>query len=323
MKNPPLCYTRLLGQEKAKNLLGKTLERGRLPHGLLFKGPEGVGKCLYGRGLAAAINCRDTATIGACGVCTSCKKFLAGSHPDFTVVHPDKGAIKVDQVRQLIKDISYPAYESSVRVVVLEDVHTMRREAANALLKTLEEPPEGNLLILTADSSRQILPTLTSRCQVIPFMPLSLEDTVKVLIAEGVEEADARILGRLADGSPGVALTYFKEELVAVWKEVILFLSDPEIHPNRDVGRLLRLAEKMAAMKENLLSFLGLLRLWIRDLLLGEDEIVTLVGIEPEMKNWDSESLFARLAAIDQAERELARNCNKNLVCEVLLFTLQ
>lgn len=323
MPKLPLCYSHLAGQEKAKRLLGKTLTSDRLPHGFLFKGPDGVGKCLYGRGLAAAINCKYSESIGACGSCSSCRKFYSGNHPDFSVVRPDKGAIKIDQVRQLVKSISYPPYESSMRIVILEDVHAMRREAANSLLKTLEEPPAGNLLILTADSSREILATLTSRCQVIPFVPLGADQTCAILERHEVDEKQARLLARLSEGSPGVALMLHKAEMVPLWGEVVGFLSDPAIHVNRDVGRLLGLAEKMATLKETLPSFLGLLRMWIRDLLFNEMEILTLLDLSDNMKSWSAKELHKKMQAIDRAEQELARNCNKNLVCEVLLFKLQ
>ena len=111
------------------------------------------------------------------------------NHPDFLVISPDKGVIKIDQIRRLCQELSYPPYESETRVVVLEDVHTMRREAANSLLKTLEEPPDDNLLILTAESSKEILATLISRCQVVPFTPLSISDTTAILIADGKDAA--------------------------------------------------------------------------------------------------------------------------------------
>lgn len=322
MSPSPLCYSQLIGQDKAKQMLGKTLASNRLPHGFLFTGPDGVGKCLFARGLAAAINCKDTGD-GACGLCSSCRKYYSGSHPDFSIVRADKGAIKIDQVRQLIKSINYPPYESSMRVVVLEDVHTMRREAANSLLKVLEEPPPGNLLILTADASREILATLTSRCQVIPFVPLASEQTCVILKAHGIEDTDNRILARLSEGSPGVALTLHKAEMVAIWREVVAFLSDPVIDVNKDVGQLLRLAEKVATLKDNLPAFLGLLRLWLRDLLFEEMEILNLLGMGNGVKCWSSKEIYARLQAIDRAEKELLRNCNKNLVCEVLLFSLQ
>ncbi len=273
---------------------------------------------LFARGLAAAVNCRDTHRLGACGVCSSCRKFRSMNHPDFLVISPEKGVIKIDQIRRLTRELSYPPYESVMRVVVLENVHTMRREAANSLLKTLEEPPENNLLILTAEASQEILATLTSRCQIVPFSQLSFDDTIAILSQQGIDRETAQILARLSEGSPGKALLFQANEMIGLWRKLISFLSDPAVDPDQDVGELLLLAENMAALKEELSSFLGLLKIWLRDLLLDD------VPKNPvSVKNWNSTALFAKLRAIDRAEKELFRNCNRNLVCEVLLFKLQ
>lgn len=328
----PYCFSRLLGQEKAKRMLSRSLAAGRIPHAYIFRGPEGVGKMLFARGLAAAINCRDNEGVDACGQCPSCRKFASMNHPDFQVVSPDKGVIRIEQIRRLTRELSYPPYESAMRVVVLEDVQTMRREAANSLLKTLEEPPENNVLILTADSSQEILATLISRCQVVPFMSLSIDDTTAILVQQGVDREAAELLARLSEGSPGKALLFQKTAMIDSWRKLVAFLSDSAKDPDRDVGELLALAEEMASLKDLLPSLLGLLRIWLRDLLLGEVEN----GSEPlnaapdrgvertaPAKNWNSRELFAKLQAIDRAEKELFRNCNRNLVCEVLLFTLQ
>lgn len=318
--NSFLCFTQLLGQEKAKRLLRRSLAAERIPHAYIFKGPEGVGKKLFARGVAAAVNCRDASVVGACGLCPSCKKFRTLNHPDFLVIRPEKGVIKIDQIRKLTKELSYPPYESALRVVVIEDVQTMRREAANALLKTLEEPPENNLLILTADASQEILPTLTSRCQVIPFAQLSIDDTTTILISQGIDRETALLLARLAEGSPGKALLFKKTDMIVLWRKLVAFLSDPEMDVDRDVGLLLSHAENMAALKEELPALLGLLKIWVRDLLIEEDPRNVVL---PRMKKWNSPELLSRLQAIDRAERELARNCNRNLICEVLLFKLQ
>ena len=319
-----ICFTGLYGQKKAKHLLSRSLMANRVPHAYLFRGPDGVGKRLFAQGVAAAINCRERVGPAACGNCSSCRKFRSQNHPDFLVVRPQKGVIKIEQVRQLTKELSYPPFESGMRIVVLEDVHTMRREAANSLLKTLEEPPADNLLILTAESSQEILATLISRCQVVPFTRLSTGDTAEILKAHGIEPEAALLLARLSEGSPGRALVFQKSDLVAVWREAVGALADPALLPDRDVGVLLRLAEKMAALKEDLPPFLGLLKIWVRDLLLAASTTgeAVMESFGPR-KSWSSAELFAKLQAISRAERELARNCNRNLVCEVLLFALQ
>lgn len=305
-------------------MISRSLAAGRVPHAYIFKGPQGVGKKKFARGVAAAVNCRDGKIIGACGICSSCKKFRSMNHPDFLVVSPDKGMIKIDQIRRLTRELSYPPYESTMRVVVLEDVQTMRREAANSLLKTLEEPPENNLLILIAEASQEILATLSSRCQVIPFSQLSIDDTSTILVQQGIDFESARLLARLSEGSPGKALQFHTSEIIDLWRKLVSFLSDPKVDPNRDVGDLLHLAETMAALKEELPSLLGLLKIWLRDLLISENQDHGMVQSDSKLvKNWNSAELFARLQAIGRAENELSRNCNRNLVCEVLLFKLQ
>ena len=317
-----LCYNDLLGQEKAKNLIQRCIAAGRLPHAYIFKGPAGVGKKLFAMGLAAALNCQGGEPGRACGRCRSCHKFRSGNHPDFLVVRPDKGAIKIDQIREMCRALSYPPYESALRIVLLADVHTMRPEAANSLLKTLEEPPAGNLLILTAESSRDILPTISSRCQSLPFFALSTEQTITILQRRetDLDQRTASLLARLAEGSPGRALLLYHGDMIATMQRLVSLVTAPEAGADHNVGQLLRMAEEMAALKENLPALFGLLRLWLRDMLPGGDDRNS--DWADSGKSWSSALVFAKLAAINRAERELARNCNRTQVCEVVLFRL-
>ncbi len=320
-------FPHLLGQEKAKMLLERSIASGRIPHAFLFRGPDGVGKQLFARSVAAILNCRGNTGSAACGKCSSCRKFHSGNHPDFVVINPEQGTIKINRIRELTRALAYPPYESSIRVVLLEDIHTMRREAANSLLKTLEEPPENNLLILTAESSKSVLSTITSRCQIIPFFPLSLEDTVRIILEQEKKTAQetAVLLARLSEGSPGRALLFKKMEMVETWEKVITVVRDSENAADGGISQTLRMAEELAALKENLVPFLGLLRIWIRDGLISslhqkDGGAVT----SPHPKHTGRTAhFFAKLEAVNRAERELARNCNRTLVCEVLLFCLQ
>ena len=329
---PILCYSQVLGQQKAQHLVARALGSGRVPHAFLFKGPDGVGKRLFARGVAAALNCRGGEAGKACGRCVSCRKFISANHPDYVVVRPEKGMIKIDQVREVTRTLGYPPYESKLRIVLLEDVHTMRQEAANSLLKTLEEPPVGNVLILTAESAQEVLPTISSRCQVVPFYGIEEELCASIILGELPElgHGAARMLARLAEGSPGRALLLHEAEMIEVLQEIVAVASDPSVDGERDVGLLLQVAEKMAAIKEHLPSLLGLVRLWLRDTLVAlyqPDAPPELhgFGLTPEtpVKNWSSDSLFAKLQAVERAEEELRRNCNRTLVCEVLIFRLQ
>jgi DNA polymerase-3 subunit delta' len=313
------------GQHQAKNLFTRSLAAGRLAHAYLFRGPEGVGKRLFARGLTAAVNCKQKNGLSGCGICSSCKKFAAGSHPDFLLVSPEKGAIKIGQIRNLIKKLSFAPYEAETRVVLIEDVHTMRQEAANSLLKTLEEPPENNLLILTADSAGNVLQTIISRCQTIPFYALTFEETTEILTGQDaqLDAETAMLLARLAEGSPGRAQLLQQRELAEFWNDLIALLVEQSGNEAGDVSKILLMAEAMAALKEDLPHLFSLIRLWIRDCLFDIHGQQAGTGTLITRKGWSSEQYFAKMQAVNRAEKELSRNCNRTLVCEVLLFRLK
>ncbi len=329
----PITFSELLGQSKAKTMLTRAIGSSRLPHAFLFRGPDGVGKRLFARSLAASVNCRRRQDVEACGICSSCKKYSSGNHPDFIVISPEKNSIKINTIREMNRGLAYPPYESARRVVLIEDTHVMRQEAANSLLKMLEEPPENNMFILTAQSSREILPTISSRCQIVGFFSLSIADTRRILQAYDpqLQDRDALLLSRLAEGSPGTALAFVRAEMIDILEKVVAVLHDPTYHSKDRVGEVLATAAAMADLNEYLSAFLGLLRIWIRDLLLLSTPSSDRVDIDFIQEatggniegNYPADLLFTKLAAIDQAEKELNRNCNRTLVCEVLLFKLQ
>jgi len=307
-----LSFTSLIGHEHAISALARMLNSGRMAHAYLFRGPDGVGKKRCADLVAAWVNCRNPDENGACGVCPSCRKCLSGNHPDLVNLAPVNGSIKIDPVRELCRSLSYPPYESGHRVVVIEDIHTMTEAAANSLLKTLEEPPEQNLLILTAEASRELLQTVVSRCQVITFHGLSVEQTIQVLRTQqpGIGAEEAALLAGLSGGCPGTARTLQNRALTQQYRKLIDWLDQPQPSTD-DVSTALAFGEQLAAMKEDLPLFLGLLRMWIRDRL---QELPGKAGAY----QW-----YRRLEHVDRAERQLVRNCNRTLVCEVLLFNLQ
>jgi DNA polymerase-3 subunit delta' len=325
-----LCYTKVLGHEKAKRMVRRSLSGGRVPHAYIFKGPDGVGRKLFARGLAAALNCRAGGIATACEECASCRKYISGNHPDFLVVSPERNGISIGRIRELGRELTYPPYESDLRVVVLEDVHLMRREAANSLLKTLEEPPENNLLILTAESSREILPTLISRCQVVPFFALSEDEILSLFEHLGIDGRNSSLYARFSEGSPGKALMLKQTSLIEIWRDVVELLSDESGSPQQDLGRVLKLAEKMAVLKDDLGDLLIFLKMWLRDLLVWRQNgmqpgkgLAELPGNQGKLlKSWSSGHVFAKLQAVEMAEKALARNCNRLLVCEIVLFRL-
>lgn len=324
-------FANIIGQNKAKTLLTTSFARKKLAHAYLFRGPDGVGKKRLALTMAAFINCLRPGGTDACGSCSSCRKFNAASHPDLLHIRPDGVGIKIKQIRELKHALTFPPFEARTRVVILEDVHTMRREAANSLLKTLEEPPADNLLILTADESGDLLPTIVSRCQVIPFHALPYDLVAQTLCRDyELNPESGATLAAVAEGSLGRAGLLLDQEMLDLRRELIedlvrLSPADPE-----SVGLILQLAERAAGLKEHLGELLGMLRTWFRDLMLlaggGPQELIGSQDLAATLatagKRWNIPELHAKLKMIQRAEKELHRNCNRTLVCEVLFWGL-
>lgn len=334
MLHNTLSFQTLIGHEWAKTFLQRAASKNTLAHAFLFHGPDGIGKKRTALTLAAYLNCRNRplANINdSCGHCSSCKKLQTGNHPDLLHIEPDGAMIKIKQIRALKQALTYPPFEAPYRVVILEDVHTMRREAANSMLKTLEEPPPDNILILTAESSGNLLPTIVSRCQKIPFHAIPLPELRNLLAAEdGIDADKAEALAAISEGSPGRAFFLHQSGLLDFRREIVEMLIQSDSTFPETLPPLLQLAEKTADLKEKLPDLLALLKTWLRDLLVAGSGQAATSAVSRDIahtlpvagKKWSTRQLLARIAAVEQAEKALMRNCNRNLVCEVLFFEL-
>jgi DNA polymerase III subunit delta' len=328
----PMRLTELLGQPKAVNLLTRALTGGRLAHAYLFSGPEGVGKATAARAVAATLLCREEGSSAPCGHCPGCLQFTSGNHPDFLHIRPDGAVIKIDQIRELKKALVFPPLEARLRVTLLEEVQTMRREAANSLLKLLEEPPPDNLLLLTADDGESLLPTIVSRCQVIPFSPLSQEAASEILLRmhPGLDRTGARTLAELTGGCPGRTGTLNHEELLQLYRDILAGLLAAHSDEADRTLRALRLAASTANISEGLETLLDLLRLFFKDTMAaacrgqsaGREDLQDGHHLDKARERWNLAQLSDSIQAIDFALQALARNCNRQLVCEVLFLKL-
>ena len=322
--------TEVLGQDKAKTMLRRAVGGGRLAHAYLFRGPAGVGKKTLARAFGNYLNClAPTPAEDACGLCPSCRKLRGNNHPDRLVIAPDGVAIKIGQIRELKRSLSFPPFEAKLRTVLLCDVHTMRREAANSLLKLLEEPPPGNLLILTGDGASEILPTITSRCQQVPFTTLPLAQVTGTLTAEGLAPETAATLAALADGSLGRARSLVASPLLELRRQILTTLLELRPGQPQAAEAVLALADSAIDCGDSLNELLGLLHLCFRDIyLIHREQSQRVVNLDLRealargKDRWPLPELSRRLPLFEKAGRQLARNCNRALVCEVLFFGL-
>jgi DNA polymerase-3 subunit delta' len=204
---PVTRFREVRGHERTCGVLRAALAHDRVPHALLFAGPDGVGKRGVALALAACLLC-ERGGDDACGECPSCRQVAAGTHSDLQMVSvaPGKKEIGIDRVREIRRFVQLQPVRGRSKIGIIDDAHMLTGAAQNALLKTLEEPPSRSVLILVANTPDAMLPTVRSRCQRLQFGPLPVERVVEVLTERGLDAAAAGELAALADGSPGRAL---------------------------------------------------------------------------------------------------------------------
>jgi DNA polymerase-3 subunit delta' len=228
-----MSWSRIRGHAEIVERMTRAARLGRLGHAYLFIGPTGVGKRTVGVELAKALLCEHPAggRVEACDGCPSCRLVDAGTHPDLLQAgRPcDELVFSVDEIRELCRQLSLTPIRGRRRVAVVDDADDFSTEAANAFLKTLEEPPPGSLLILLGTGADRQLPTIRSRCQLINFGPLDAELVADRLRAAGVTDAALiRSLVAFADGSPGRALAAADPALWAVVQRFVNELAQPK-----------------------------------------------------------------------------------------------
>jgi DNA polymerase III subunit delta' len=210
----------ILGHRSTLALVARAIDRGTLPPCLIFSGPVGVGKRSVAIAVAQAINCLNvqrqstasdgaasTFAIDACGACPSCRRIARGIHPDVQTIAPgDTGAIKIDEIRDVLRQVGFRPFEGRRRVVIVDDAEALGREAQNALLKTLEEPPPGSMIVLVTAQPGLLLATVRSRCPTVRFGALDVADLSRWLMThEGLGEPQARSVAAMSGGSLAAA----------------------------------------------------------------------------------------------------------------------
>lgn len=323
----------IIGHEWAVHLLRRALEEGDLSHAYLFTGPPNIGKGTLARALAAALLCQKEDR--PCGTCQACHLVASGNHPDLFWVQPESevGRLKVEQVRELQHHLSLTPNMASHRIAVLDRFDQATPSAANALLKTLEEPPEFVVLILLAPDTDSLLPTIVSRCQVIPLRPIPRQEIARALQTRwGVEPEQARLLAHLSGGRLGWAVRAATEPDLLRRRQQRL--EEMVALLQASLTDRFRYAAELARDPQATQEALELWAEWWRDVLLltGGAEGGQEKRVESFLTNLDRRPQLAEMAArfsparavaclraIRAAQDRIRRNANIQLTLEVLL----
>ncbi len=319
---------KIISHEWAVSLLEQHILRGEMRHAYLLCGPPGVGRRTLALRFAQALNCPQPPQPGAsCGICRTCDQIDRMQHADLSIVQviEEASTIKVEQIRELQRSLSLSPYSARYRVALLLNFEQATASAQNALLKTLEEAPEKVILLLTAGSPENLLPTIVSRCEVMRLRPMKVDALQGALVERGAAPDHARLLAHLAGGRPGYALRLQSEDgsdkLRTHWLgELVRLLA------SRRLERF-QAAETLAKNRDQLRQVLLIWLSFWRDLLLccaGSKAPLTNLDFETSLRaaaaQIDLDCARARTADLEQALEGLDVNLNPRLLTEVLLL---
>ncbi len=329
----------IIGHDKEITILKKALLNNKVAHSFLFAGPEGVGKRLAAISLAKSLNCSASAD-DFCGICQNCRDIDNSSYSDIFMVEPrepeskggdvdhETGIIKIDAVRDVQQRLSYRAVRGGKKICIVDGAEKMNKEAQNAFLKTLEEPPPDSVIILVVSNGTALLPTIISRCQRINFRPLP-KGVMAGIIKErlGITEEAAVLLSCLSGGSIGKVLNWDVESVLEQRKRMVEILSRLSL---ADTEGLFKAAEEISKGEKPVES-LEFLKMLYRDIAIlkgGREDMVVNSDLLPVLKQRVEGHTFSRLTSgfkmIHKAQTDIMppRYANKQLTVENLLMQL-
>lgn len=328
-------FNDIVGHEGPKAILQAAMKHDCIAHAYLFHGEERIGKRFTAMRFAQALNCeegQDSASPDACSLCRSCLQIEAHTHPDFVFIEPDRELanpqIKIEQIRGLEQQIIYRPLIGRFKIVLIDEADRMTIGAANALLKTLEEPPAHSIFVLTTSRPYALPSTIQSRCQGLRFVPAAQTQVEAALIVNrNIPPADARLVAIASQSRVGLALHTDIKSLRATQDEFHTLLSSASL---RSIATVLSAAESLAK-SDRATEALEWIAQWLRDLLL-----VTIGAPPGLMLNTERmaelkeiarairlDALLDLLSEVERIHRASTRNINLQLALETLLLQLR
>lgn len=324
-------FDHVVGQEEVKKHLRNAVKTGNVSHAYIFGGDDGTGKSLLANVFAMDLLCASGGD-EPCFSCPSCAKAISGNHPDIIyVTHEKPASIGVDDIRtQLVETVGIRPYESKYKVYIIDDAEKLTPSAQNAMLKTIEEPPEYAVIILLADNPDILLPTILSRCVLLRFKPVG-DDQLKEYLMQNLHVPDyqAEIEASYAQGNVGKAIRAAESpDFMRMTQSAVRLMKSSK---RMDILELIDSMKFMASDKQNVYEYLEIFEMWFRDVLLfkATREIDNLVfkdeinAIKERAAVSSYEGIETIIQSIETAATRLRANVNYDLVMELLFLTIR
>ena len=325
-KDEGVAFRDIIGQHQAVDLLQKVLASTRLAQAYLFYGPSGVGKKLAALQFAKALYC-PAARNDACDACPICHKIDTGNHPDITLIMPADTTLKIEQIRFLQHRLSYKPYEAQRTTIILDDCERLTLPAANALLKTLEEPPAHTVLILLTGNKEALPLTIVSRCQLVPFGALAPSHMSTILTQQGMAADTATLAACLAEGQLEHCTPEALERMLVTRQHAYQVLQ--EVTQLQPIASFLQ-ARQLAGTRHQCEELLRWLALFCRDLTLLKVASQPFlyhrdlrVELMPLAQRLPLSGLLEAFSLIQQRRISLSQNGNPQLIFEQVMVQLQ
>ena len=324
-------FSEIVGHEQIKEHMQAAIRDKKPFHAYLFQGEEGVGKEALARTFAAGLQCQSESADKPCKECVSCRQMESGNQPDVIWVTREKASLGVDEIReQLCNTMDIKPFSSPYKIYLVPEAEKMTEAAQNALLKTIEEPPEYGIVILMTSNISALLPTIQSRCLTMEFRPLSTA-VVESYVKEHCQVPDyqARASAAFAQGNLGKAMRYAKsEDFIERKDHIISLLRHVE---QMDLSEMLAVIKDLGTRKDEVRDDIDLMVLWYRDVLLfkATKDINQLLFqdeasyISREASHRSYEKIEEILQAFEKAKVRLRANVNFDITMELMLLTLK
>lgn len=323
-------FTQIIGHDRIIKHLQVAISADKISHAYIFHGEEGMGKKTLALAFAKTLQCIERKYY-PCNICKSCKQSDSNNHPDILWITHEKASIGVDDIRaQVNADIQVKPYQGPYKIYIIDDADKMTENAQNALLKTIEEPPEYAIILLLACSTQSLLPTILSRCVVLDLKPIDKQLVKEYLMGKlQIPDYVAEIAADFSGGNVGKAIRYASSDDFESKKEdifhILRYIEEMELH------EIIAGIKTISENKSSINDYIDLMMLWFRDvlmlkatndpnLLLFKDEF-QIIKKQAKIRGYDQ--IENIIKSMEEAKAKLKANVNLDITIELMLLTIK